>query len=64
MTGQNPLHHGILRPPMYNEPGGLDGMVTLASILQQLGYYTQGIGKWQMGENEGSLPQNVGFDDY
>jgi arylsulfatase len=64
MTGQNPLHHGILRPPMYNEPGGLDGMVTLAAILQQLGYYCQGIGKWHMGENEGSLPQNVGFDDY
>ncbi len=64
MTGQNPLHHGILRPPMYNEPGGLDGIVTLAQILQQLGYYTQGIGKWHMGENEGSLPQNVGFDDY
>jgi arylsulfatase len=64
MTGQNPLHHGILRPPMYNEPGGLDGMATLASILQQLGYYCQGIGKWHMGENEGSQPQNVGFDDY
>ena len=64
MTGQNPLHHGILRPPMYNEPGGLDGIVTLANILQQLGYYCQGIGKWHMGENEGSLPQNVGFDDY
>jgi arylsulfatase len=64
MTGLNPLHHGILRPPMYGEPGGLDGMATLASILQQLGYYTQGIGKWHMGENEGSLPQNVGFDDY
>src|SRR5262245_59452033 len=46
MTGQNPLHHGILRPPMYNEPGGLDGMVTIAQILQQLGYYTQGVGKW------------------
>jgi arylsulfatase A-like enzyme len=64
MTGMNPLHHGILRPPMYNEPGGLDGMVTLAGILQQLGYFTQGIGKWHMGENEGSMPQNVGFDDY
>jgi arylsulfatase len=64
MTGQNPLHHGILRPPMYNEPGGLDGIITLAQLLQQLGYYCQGIGKWHMGENEGSLPQNVGFDDY
>jgi arylsulfatase A-like enzyme len=63
-TGQNPLHHGLLRPPMYGEPGGLDGAVTLPSILQQLGYITQGVGKWHMGENEGSLPQNVGYDDY
>ena len=29
-TGQNPLHHGLLRPPMYGEPGGLDGAVTVA----------------------------------
>jgi len=64
MTGQNPLHHGLLRPPMYGEPGGLDGAVTVASILQNLGYVTQGVGKWHMGENEASLPQNVGFDDF
>jgi len=63
-TGQNPLHHGILRPPMYGEPGGLDGAVTVASVLKQLGYVTQGVGKWHMGENKGSLPQNVGYDDY
>ena len=64
MTGQNPLHHGLLRPPMYGEPGGLDGAVTVAAILQKLGYVTQGVGKWHMGENEASLPQNVGFDDF
>jgi len=63
-TGQNPLHHGILRPPMYGEPGGLDGAVTLSSVLKKLGYVTQGVGKWHMGENKGSLPQNVGYDDY
>jgi arylsulfatase len=63
-TGQNPLHHGILRPPMYGEKGGLDGAVTVASILKKLGYRTQGVGKWHMGENQGSLPQNVGYDDY
>jgi arylsulfatase A-like enzyme len=62
--GQNPLHHGLLRPPMYGEPGGLDGAVTVATVLQKLGYVTQGVGKWHMGENEGSLPQNVGYDDF
>jgi len=64
MTGQNPLHHGILRPPMYGEAGGLDGEITVATLLKKQGYVTQGVGKWHMGENQGSLPQNVGFDDY
>jgi arylsulfatase len=64
MTGQSPLHHGLLRPTMYGEKGGLDGAITVAAILKKLGYQTQGVGKWHMGENEGSLPQNVGFDDY
>lgn len=63
-TGQNPLHHGILRPPMYGEAGGLDGATTLPALLKQQGYVTQGVGKWHMGENKGSLPQNVGYDDY
>jgi len=64
MTGQTPLHHGLLRPPMYGEPGGLDGVTTMPKILQELGYVTQGVGKWHIGENEASQPQNVGFDDY
>ncbi|MBU4563960.1 MAG: sulfatase-like hydrolase/transferase [Desulfarculus sp.] len=63
-TGQTPLHHGLLRPPMYGEPGGLDGAATFPQALQKLGYVTQGVGKWHMGENQGSLPQNVGYDDY
>lgn len=63
-TGQNPLHHGILRPPMYGEPGGLDGALTMPKLLKDQGYITQGVGKWHMGENQGSLPQNVGYDDY
>jgi arylsulfatase A-like enzyme len=64
MTGQNPLHHGILRPPMYGEAGGLEGATTIATLLKKQGYVTQGVGKWHMGENQGSLPQNVGFDDF
>jgi arylsulfatase len=64
MTGQWPIHHGIMRPPMYGEQGGLDGAITVAKLLKDRGYVTQAIGKWHMGENEGSLPQNVGFDDF
>lgn len=64
MTGQNPLHHGILVPPMYGMPGGLDGQATVATLLKKQGYVTQGVGKWHIGENQASLPQNVGFDDY
>jgi arylsulfatase len=63
-TGQNPLHHGLLAPPMYGQPGGIAGATTLPMLLQKLGYVTQGVGKWHMGENKGSLPQNVGYDDF
>lgn len=64
LTGQLPVHHGILRPPMYGEPGGLNGKATIASMLSSQGYVTQAIGKWHVGENTGSQPQNAGFDDF
>src|SRR4029077_8384249 len=63
-TGQNPLHHGILRPPMYGEPGGLEGAITMPPPLKQQGYVTHGVAKGDMGENQAALPQNVGYDDY
>jgi arylsulfatase len=49
---------------MYGEAGGLDGAITMPLLLKKQGYVTQGVGKWHMGENQGSLPQNVGYDDY
>ena len=64
MTGQYSVHHGILSPPMYGQPGGLEGLTTVAQLLHDQGYVTQAIGKWHLGENEGSLPHNVGFDDF
>ena len=63
-TGQNPLHHGLLRPPMYGEKGGLGGEITFPMVLQEKGWVTQGVGKWHLGENETSLPQNLGYDNY
>ncbi len=64
MTGRLPMRHGLLRPPMYGQPGGLDGEVTLPELLSDHGYVTQAVGKWHMGENLESQPQNVGFDDF
>ncbi|MBA3859410.1 MAG: hypothetical protein C0507_21105, partial [Cyanobacteria bacterium PR.3.49] len=45
MTGRLPMRHGILRPPMYGEPGGLEGEITLAQLLSKAGYSTQAVGK-------------------
>src|SRR5262245_50733064 len=64
MTGRLPMRHGLLRPPMYGEAGGLQGEITIAELLSQAGYRTQAVGKWHMGENLESQPQNVGFDDF
>jgi arylsulfatase len=64
MTGRLPMRHGLLRPPMYGQPGGLGNEVTLPHLLSEAGYVTQAVGKWHMGENVESQPQNVGFDDF
>jgi arylsulfatase len=64
LTGRLPMRHGLHRPPMYGEPGGLQGEVTLAELLSEAGYVTQAVGKWHLGENVESQPQNVGFDDF
>jgi arylsulfatase A-like enzyme len=64
MTGRLPMRHGLLVPPMYGMPGGLQGEVTIADLLSRAGYRTQAVGKWHMGENTQSQPQHVGFDDF
>jgi arylsulfatase len=64
MTGRLPMRHGLLVPPMYGMPGGLEGEVTLPQLLHGAGYATQAVGKWHMGENFASQPQNAGFDDF
>ncbi len=64
LTGRLPMRHGLQRPPMYGESGGLQGEVTVAELLSAAGYVTQAVGKWHLGENEASQPQNVGFDDF
>jgi arylsulfatase len=64
LTGRLPMRHGLQRPPMYGERGGLQGEITLAQLLGDAGYVTQAVGKWHLGENVESQPQHVGFDDF
>jgi arylsulfatase len=64
LTGRLPMRHGLQRPPMYGEPGGLQGEVTLAQLLSGAGYVTEAVGKWHLGENVASQPQHCGFDDF
>ncbi|MCD4784610.1 MAG: arylsulfatase [Candidatus Eremiobacteraeota bacterium] len=64
LTGRLPMRHGVLNPPMYGQPGGLEGEITIAKLLSEAGYVTQAVGKWHIGENKPSQPQNVGFDDF
>jgi arylsulfatase A-like enzyme len=64
MTGRLPIRHGILTPPMYGQPGGLQDEVTLPELLKEAGYVTRAVGKWHCGENEASVPQNKGFDEF
>ena len=64
LTGRLPMRHGQLRPSFAGEEGNLGTEITLPTLLSQAGYVTQGVGKWHCGEDEGSQPQNNGFDDF
>jgi uncharacterized sulfatase len=37
--------------------------ITLAELLAEQGYHTVHIGKWHLGRNEGSAPEDQGFDE-
>ncbi|MEZ4768046.1 MAG: arylsulfatase [Caldilineales bacterium] len=64
LTGRLPMRTGALHPGFAGQPGVLENETTLAQVLSEAGYVTQAIGKWHCGEDEGSQPQNVGFDDF
>lgn len=43
---------------------GLPGIETIASLLQDRGYTTGGVGKWHMGTAPDQHPNAMGFDDW
>ena len=46
----------------YDQMGLPATEVTIAELLKDQGYYTEHIGKWHLGRESGSAPQEQGFD--
>jgi len=66
MTGRMPIRSGLDSPVA--GPGTKAGMspweVTLPELLKKAGYRTAMYGKWHLGEVDGRLPNDQGFDEW
>ena len=67
MTGRMPLRSGTFRVPLPGEPGDY-GLApweyTAAELFSDAGYATACFGKWHLGNAEGRLPTDQGFDEW
>lgn len=64
-TGRHPLRSGTLRSRPPGEPQGfVRWEITLAELLSAQGYATALYGKWHLGDVEGRLPTDRGFDEW
>jgi len=66
MTGRMPVRSGTYAFPLPGQgPSGLSPWeYTIAKLLSDAGYATALYGKWHLGEVEGRLPNNQGFDEW
>lgn len=67
MTGRIPARSGLTRPTLTGENPKVNPWAsenTAAKILSQNGYKTSISGKWHLGETPGSLPNEVGYDEW
>jgi arylsulfatase A-like enzyme len=66
MTGRYSVRSGTYKVPFPGE--GLSGMApwehTIAKLLSDAGYATALYGKWHLGEIQGRLPNDQGFDEW
>jgi arylsulfatase len=66
LTGRLPVRSGTTRVPLPGE--GKAGLApwefTLGELLSGAGYATAAFGKWHLGEDEGRLPTDQGFDEW
>jgi arylsulfatase len=65
MTGRHPIRTGALQSVPAGLPQGIHPWeVTLAQLLSARGYATGIYGKWHLGDREGRLPKDRGFDEW
>jgi arylsulfatase len=66
MTGRHPVRSGTYKVPLPGE--GKAGMApweyTIAKLLSDAGYATALYGKWHLGDTQGRLPNDQGFDEW
>ena len=66
MTGRQSVRSGTFRVPYPGE--GKNGLApweyTIAELLSDSGYATSLWGKWHLGDTEGRLPTDQGFDEW
>jgi arylsulfatase A-like enzyme len=66
LTGRQSVRSGTYKAPYPGEGEG--GLVpweyTIANVLSDAGYATSLWGKWHLGEEEGRLPTDQGFDEW
>jgi arylsulfatase len=66
-TGRIPFRSGLTRPLLSGENPKVSPWAdeaTAASLLSNAGYRTALVGKWHLGEMEGTQPHQVGYDEY
>lgn len=64
MTGRHPIRSGTTKVVWGMLYGLTQWEVTIAELLSEQGYATGFYGKWHLGDIEGRLPTNQGFDEW
>lgn len=65
LTGRYSIRSGLSLVVLRGSPNTLQKKeITLAEMLKEVGYDTSYVGKWHLGMEAHSQPQNQGFDDF
>ena len=64
-TGRLPIRSGTQKVPAPGEPQGMAPWeYTIAELLSDAGYATAMFGKWHIGDKDGRLPNDQGYDEW